>query len=529
MLHLAVFDYLLRREYETYHKGKWNEKAEISSLLLCTEEKEIEASTEGCLCIVSDPEIVKGEGCRDKLPFLVILEEEEEKDSHKEGNAEVKATRENLTDGYYIFCKKGSTLKVISRIYTIFGDHMAWAHKIASPCDNRADFMNLVQLCERYLGVQIFMVDRHYHAVYNPLHRKENYFEVFFRDLDEDNNMTEDSINGLYLQDHDFDGTFKTRGLQLYNPREDILEDSYCYYYNIFQRDYYVGRFLFRVKEVIEDKEREQLFNLACAYLCEHYLKIFYPKANRSDLKVLKSLLLRMSDGEAADLKELATLLALPDWNIFQDYQVVKLSSKGYVMSEETLEYYIDKIENTFPGTIAMIRGNCIMVLCNLTRIKAMELRRKLPAFLRENLFEAGISQVYHNCMHFKAYSEQAAIALSIGKEKSPDKWLHTFEEYAFDYCLLQIRSEFNGEDLYHPAIRQLMAYDKTHTDISLVDTLKTYIYNHFNAKHTADLLHIHRTTFLYRMEKIESICHINLDDPKELLHILLSFELMGE
>ncbi len=53
--------------------------------------------------------------------------------------------------------------------------------------------------------------------------------------------------------------------------------------------------------------------------------------------------------------------------------------------------------------------------------------------------------------------------------------------------------------------------------------TLETYLMNNKSLMAAADKLFIHRSTLTYRLNAIEKITPIQLDDPGERLHILLS------
>ena len=59
------------------------------------------------------------------------------------------------------------------------------------------------------------------------------------------------------------------------------------------------------------------------------------------------------------------------------------------------------------------------------------------------------------------------------------------------------------------------------------MQTLRTYLENHLNAVQSAKDLFIHRSTFLYRLDKIKKIMETELDDSDELLYLLLSFRLL--
>ena len=60
-----------------------------------------------------------------------------------------------------------------------------------------------------------------------------------------------------------------------------------------------------------------------------------------------------------------------------------------------------------------------------------------------------------------------------------------------------------------------------------LCRTLETYLRLERNVVQTAKELFIHRSTFLYRLEKIKEILDSRLDDPDELVYLSLSFRLL--
>ena len=59
--------------------------------------------------------------------------------------------------------------------------------------------------------------------------------------------------------------------------------------------------------------------------------------------------------------------------------------------------------------------------------------------------------------------------------------------------------------------------------------TLRTYLEENLNATQAASLLFIHRSTFLYRLDKIKNILDSGLDDPEEIFYLNLSFRLLEQ
>ena len=91
-----------------------------------------------------------------------------------------------------------------------------------------------------------------------------------------------------------------------------------------------------------------------------------------------------------------------------------------------------------------------------------------------------------------------------------------------FPYLLYQLRGLNHDLGFTHPAIEKLKNYDQEKGS-ELCKTLITYLENERNLTETARLLFIHRNTLSNRIEKIQEIADINLDDPTERLYILLS------
>ena len=54
--------------------------------------------------------------------------------------------------------------------------------------------------------------------------------------------------------------------------------------------------------------------------------------------------------------------------------------------------------------------------------------------------------------------------------------------------------------------LRKIIEYDRTHEGSQLTETLYHYYTCNFNAQKAAEKLFVHRTTFFYRMSKIQKL-----------------------
>ncbi|MCR4434927.1 MAG: helix-turn-helix domain-containing protein [Clostridiales bacterium] len=143
--------------------------------------------------------------------------------------------------------------------------------------------------------------------------------------------------------------------------------------------------------------------------------------------------------------------------------------------------------------------------------------------FLKENNLYAGLSRCFHSLMELNYYYMQSLKAIELGIRKNKEKAFFTYEEYAL-YHLLDTHSNPAGlKEFCHPSILILMDYDREN-NTRYTHTLYIYIVNRGNQAKSANALHIHRSTLIYRIEKIQAIMDLDLDDANIMHHLYVSF-----
>ena len=98
------------------------------------------------------------------------------------------------------------------------------------------------------------------------------------------------------------------------------------------------------------------------------------------------------------------------------------------------------------------------------------------------------------------------------------------FDDIKLAYALSVLRTEVAG-DVRHAAIERLADYDAIH-DARLVETLRVYLACACSATTAAKTLFVHRSTLLYRLERIEEVAGVNLADPDIRFHLDLSLRM---
>lgn len=123
------------------------------------------------------------------------------------------------------------------------------------------------------------------------------------------------------------------------------------------------------------------------------------------------------------------------------------------------------------------------------------------------------------------AAAEQARAARVAVRHADSAHLIVGFDEIKLSYALETLR-EATTADVGHKAVARLLAYDNEH-DSQLIGTLRAYLDCACSATAAAKRLFIHRTTMLYRLERIAEIGGLDLADPDARFHLDLTLRLM--
>ena len=81
------------------------------------------------------------------------------------------------------------------------------------------------------------------------------------------------------------------------------------------------------------------------------------------------------------------------------------------------------------------------------------------------------------------------------------------------------------ADTFYDQTLAPLIAYDAEH-DAELVVTLEVFFAHHGNVSQTAQALHLHRNSLLYRLERIREITGMDLDSADDRFALQLALKL---
>jgi DNA-binding PucR family transcriptional regulator len=192
------------------------------------------------------------------------------------------------------------------------------------------------------------------------------------------------------------------------------------------------------------------------------------------------------------------------------------------------VRFICNRIESLIKGSCAFLMEENIVVYVNLNHYgKGLEdAVQTVTGFLKDSYLKAGISYEFTGLKSFKQYYLQSRIALQEGMKRHPLRWVNRFEEIGLEYLLGKCTEKLEPKVVCSRAVLTLREYDREHkTDY--YKTLRTYITCQMNAVKAAKALYIHRSTFLYRMAHIKELVSVDLEDPDQLLYLLLTYKLL--
>lgn len=242
----------------------------------------------------------------------------------------------------------------------------------------------------------------------------------------------------------------------------------------------------------------------------------------------LRSLFHQILSDRTADYMDMSSRLSRMDWGPEDRYFCLVLRSPYQEEDNASAKLVCSQLENRYPGCCGLIYEGEIVVFFDLERCGAEQeaIQAEMAYFIRESFLKAGYSRLLQGHSNLRRQYVQARLALDVGERISPYLWIHQFNSIAFPYLLEQATRRLPGKLLCHEKLLVLQEYD-AQQKTEYMRTLRTYLDLHLNAVATAKDLFIHRSTLLYRLDKIKTILESDLDDPEELLYLSISFRLL--
>lgn len=241
----------------------------------------------------------------------------------------------------------------------------------------------------------------------------------------------------------------------------------------------------------------------------------------------MRNLFLRVLSDRAADYLDISRQLSQLSWSAADSYFCLVLRTPEPSFNGPSANQIHEHLKREYPASCSCNFNDCIVTYFNVTKLgKGLtEISDELKYFIRECILKAGYSRVMQGHDNLRRLYLQAWASIEVGSRIYPDFWIHHFNSISLNFLLEESMHRLPANMICHEKLLALHAHDQSQgTDY--MHTLRVYLDTNLNAVQSARQLFIHRSTLLYRLDKIKEILESALNDPEELLYLSLSFRL---
>ncbi|MEG2649986.1 MAG: helix-turn-helix domain-containing protein, partial [Eubacterium sp.] len=325
--------------------------------------------------------------------------------------------------------------------------------------------------------------------------------------------------------DREFQKTFEVHDVGFF---PDTLTGIQSIYVNIFQEDAFIARIV--IPEVIRPLTQtdRKLLAFFVGYIQIAIVR-YTSSGHKNKLFTLDSLVYEILRKKVTDMKFIEDTFKIFHWKSHHSYFCTVISTDSYKQNRSTYKMISNQLKGMISQSSFVEYKEKLVIFTNLDLNKTSQsiIMAKINEFIRDNFLKVGYSRIYEGFRNsFRLLYKQAEIAFVYGNRFFPEIWIHSFDQIIAQYMLENILCDLPAAMVSMPEIVAIYNYDMQH-DTQYLKTLKVYLENNLHQVSTAKALFIHRTTLLYRLEKISDLFHLRLDDPQKRQYSVLSIHLL--
>ena len=228
---------------------------------------------------------------------------------------------------------------------------------------------------------------------------------------------------------------------------------------------------------------------------------------------IYHQLIVDLLDGSIRDEGSLQARLTAAHWRPTPFTRVVCFQPENAFMAEPELRRAFDHLLALSIGRGILRERELLFLLPCTDEAWSPEQGALLCGYCASHQLRCGVSDAYADLLQTALHVPQAAQALVLCEEQ-----VVVFGQVRFRQLLRLCGAQASAGGLLHPAIAQLAAHDAQHGSEYLA-TLEALFDSQYNQMIAARALHIHRTTLIYRLQRISELTGLRMDDAQEMLY----------
>lgn len=424
-------------------------------------------------------------------------------------------------EGGCIIFRDAKCDQIFEMIQFTFDFYEDWLEDVLL-CVDKLDYQNLIYHCWNVFHNPILLLDQRSRL----LTYSEQYKEV--------------SINydWDYLLNHGESAVSVIQFLMKIGKGEDFYTNSVAKIFKYPQNPYVqteISVLIYNDLDVVgrlNILEYERTLNQGDCYLADmvvRFLRQILSQINNTNLlsRVLYPVLSKLLKAESVSETEKDYWKNITNWSSNQMFQVGILDVLSENRDIKSMLLICNLVQNAIPECFATELDGRIAFVYKM-RDPDFPLTDLLQEIMQRFDLRLGYSLPFNEIETLHFYYDQAVFALEQGIKGNPSSKFHSFYDQAVEYLILSDTYEKKMRAI-HPDIRRFKKVGGKRSEEQL-KTLRTYLEQERSPGRSADILFIHKNTFLYRINKIlnELSCDINDSyNRKFLLISIITIELL--
>ncbi|MCD8196790.1 MAG: helix-turn-helix domain-containing protein [Lachnospiraceae bacterium] len=411
--------------------------------------------------------------------------------------------------------------EVFEQVQVIFARHRSWSRELFRILEEGGGLYELLLSAQNYFGNPLYIHDENYTVLASST------WVVGMTPVivDEEKGIRTFSFEKIQQlkSNPEYMETMTTHGTHFWMPS---YANHRTIYANIWNRDHYCGRVL--INELNNSLKPGVIPMLE--YFTQFLVRVFeMDQAKSKNTLTFEHIIDRMISGETIEENLILTRLNLIGWKRTHRYVCFRIEHDQNSSTPISLPRISGTMNLILKKSFSVCREDGIFTVCNLTLSGYAEpdYRKKMQDLCATAHVVIGSSNEFSDFMLLREYSSLTFRALELGRASGKaDSAYFRFSDYALDYILFHFTSDFKVSTVCSDAVIRLLRHD-TEKQTDYIHTLKCYLENGCQQTAAADALFIHRSTLVYRLNKICQISGIDLDDPEKRLYLQISIRLL--
>ena len=419
-----------------------------------------------------------------------------------------------------------SLASVANRLYTGFDEIRKWSSDLEMAILAKKDYQTIISIGTRFFGKNpIIMVNSSYNLIAGSMPSSPSHERI--NAILKNGYYSKDMTDGLARMGYQANGIKYTTPTVLYPP--NYMDCPLMVLSTHADNGIFLG---FITIYFIEDEPTEaqfQLFSYFARKVRKYYLENSGENASTpTPLEVFMADLIDHNREDETFLKDRARSLRLP---LDASYRLCVIQWDKFVLPQA--DYIMNRLRSClkFPFFRVLLYHQSVLLLLkgDISSLRLIEeINESFDEFgelLKICQGHAGFSTANFPLLKMNIAYRQAVTAARYGMMLNPETGIYFYSHYYIYEMLDDYKKRYALEDM---SVQKLaLLSDPAEDRYDNLALLRNYLLTERSISSTAKIMHMHRNSVIYRLNKIQEILGLDLNDPDVRLRLLISFKIL--